>query len=207
MICTYKVTEWGSTNCYFLGNSQRHGFLIDPGAEGERLVRDLAAARLTVEKILITHGHYDHIGAVPIVARALGVPVLMRDEGRRYAENSYWNLSALADRELRLQNVTYFRGGDAIALGSDPAFTVETISAPGHTSDGTVYWSKQENAAFVGDTIFLGSRGRTDLPGGDERTIIESIRRILSALPDSTRLYSGHSAPTRVADEKPWYGL
>lgn len=205
MIRTFSVTGWGVTNCYFLGNAKGRGFLIDPGAEGERLLERLDAESLIVEKILITHGHFDHIGAAPFLARALQVPVLMRRDGRPYAESAWWNLSALAGEPLQLKDVTYFQAGDVIRLASDPAFAVEAIAAPGHTADGTVYYAASEQAAFVGDTIFAGSRGRTDLPGRDERALLRSIQQLLLQLPEETRLYSGHSAPTTVAAEKPLY--
>lgn len=206
MILTLPVNNgWITTNCYFFGNDAGRGFLIDPGAEGDQILAALKEKRLVAEQILITHGHCDHIGAAAFLAEALAAPILLRDAGKPYAENPYWNLSALSGDALRLENVTYFSGGARLALDSDPSFGLQAIASPGHTADGTVFYSKEDGLAFTGDTIFARGPGRTDLPGGDDQTLLASIRRLFEVLPDGTVLYPGHGAPTRAQTEKPLY--
>lgn len=206
MILTLPVNNgWITTNCYFFGNDAGRGFLIDPGAEGDQILAALKAKKLVAEKILITHGHFDHIGAAPFLAKALAAPILLRDAGRPYAENPYWNLSALSGDAFRLENVTYFQGGERLTLDSDPGFGLQAIASPGHTADGTVFYSKECGLAFTGDTIFARGPGRTDLPGGDGKSLLASIRQLFDVLPDHTTLYPGHGTPTRADVEKPIY--
>ena len=208
MIYALEVGDVIAVNSYFyIDDATRHGFLIDPGAESERLLAVVREKNFTVEKILLTHGHFDHIGAAKTVSDALDCPICMQANGCRYAENTKWNLSAIFGSPLKLDDVIYLPDDSDIVLAADQNFKLKIIPAPGHTEDGAIYYSAKDKVAFVGDTIFRGSFGRTDLFGGDEATLFATIKQKVLALPDETVLLSGHSEPTTVKDEKtnPWY--
>lgn len=204
MIFPVEVCKYIPTFSYFyIEDESKHGFLVDPGAEPEKLWSVVQERKFHIEGILLTHGHFDHIGAVNDLQEKLACPVYMQRHGRDYAENPAWNLSESFQEPIRLKDVTYLENHAAVALKEQPAFSVELIETPGHTTDGAIYYAKKDGIAFVGDTIFQGSYGRTDLPGGDMRTLLTSIKHTVLALPDETLLLSGHSGPTTVAEERP----
>ena len=191
------------TNSYFyIDEESLHGFLIDPGAETEKLLQIISEKNFVIEQILLTHGHFDHIGAVEEIQDKLKIPVCMQKNGRAYAENPAWNLSESVGMDIILKNVTYLEDDSEIILSANPAFKLKIIPVAGHTTDGAIYYSEKNSVAFVGDSIFLGSVGRTDLPGGDENILFDNIKQKILTLPSETILHSGHSAPTSVEDEK-----
>lgn len=195
-------------NAYFyIDDTTRHGFLIDPGAQPEELLSIAEQNEFIVEKILLTHGHYDHIGAVNEIRRMLKVPVFMGRGGAFYAYDAINNGSKFFGDGIILEDVTILDEECDIALDANENFGVKALLAPGHTLDGTIYYSAADGVAFVGDTIFFGGHGRTDLAGGSERDLMASIRNKIFTLPDETVLLCGHGRATTVADEKsrPWY--
>ena len=208
MILRVEVHGVFATNAYFyIDDETRHGFLIDPGAQGDELLKIIAREKFTIEKILLTHGHFDHTGAVSELQARLNVEVCMQANGRDYAENPVWNLSSYFGLDMTLDNVTYLDDFSDITLADNPKFGVKLIPLDGHTTDGAIYYSAADSVAFVGDSIFRGSFGRTDFPGGDEEALFRNLKARLFTLPDDTILLSGHSDPTTVADEKtrPWF--
>ena len=203
------ISDVMQENAYFyIDDETRHGFLIDPGAQPDELLKIISERNFTIEKILLTHGHYDHIGAVNELQRALKIPACMGKGGNFYAEDTANNGSKFFEREIILNDVTILDGGEIVS-SANPEFKLTVIVAPGHTLDGTIYYSAKESVAFVGDTIFFGGHGRTDLAGGSERDLIKTIRDKVFALPDDTILLCGHGSPTTVAVEKsrPWYNF
>lgn len=208
MILMTQVRGIFETNAYFyIDDDTRHGFLIDPGAQADELLKIIGEHDWTIEKILLTHGHFDHIGAVPELQSRLNVEVCMQSNGRTYAENPVWNLSSCFGDDMTLDNVTYLADFSAITLSANANFGVKMIPLAGHTTDGAIYYSAADSVAFVGDSIFQGSYGRTDFPGGDEKILFDNLKSRVLTLPDDTVLLSGHSAPTTVAHEKfrPWF--
>ncbi len=207
MILQYEVGNIIATNAYFyIDDETRHGFLIDAGAEAQRLLHIINERKIIIEKILITHGHYDHIGAAAEIQQALNIPICMQKNGKIYAENPAWNMSAAFGNEIILKNVTYLEDYSEIILNSNKNFKLKIIPCAGHTTDGAIYYSEKDGVAFVGDTIFLGSYGRTDLPGGDTETLFDNIKSKIFTLPDETILLSGHTPPTTVQAEKASFG-
>lgn len=190
---------------FFIDDETQHGFLIDPGAQADKLLKIISEHDWTIEKILLTHGHFDHIGAVNELQRVLKIPVCMSKGGNYYAKDPAINCSAFVDEPIILEDVTCLDDDTEIALSVNPSFKVKLIPAKGHTLDGAIYYSSTEGVAFVGDTIFRGSHGRTDLPGGSYQDLMQTIREKVLTLPDETILYTGHGLPTTVADEKVWY--
>ena len=205
MILRKEVRGVFATNSYFyIDDETKHGFLIDPGAQADDVINERG---LTIEKILLTHGHFDHIGAVPELQARLSVEVCMQRNGRDYVENPVWNLSAYFGLDMTLDAVTYLDDFSEITLTANKNFGVKLIPLAGHTTDGAIYYSARDSVAFVGDSIFLNSFGRTDFPGGDELTLYKNLKEKVLTLPDETILLSGHSEPTTVGKEKfrPWF--
>ena len=204
MILTVEVDVLGmmDENAYFfVDDNTAHGFLIDPGAQADVLLKIIGERGWTIEKILLTHGHFDHIGAVNEIQRKLKIPVCMSKNGDFYAKNPEMNCSIFYGGAIVLDDVTCLDDDSEIFLSVNENFGVKLIAAPGHTLDGAIYYSAGEGVAFVGDTIFRNGYGRTDLPGGSERTLMTTIRDKVFALPDETILLCGHGLPTSVADE------
>lgn len=208
MILLTEVRGVFETNAYFyIDDDTRRGFLIDPGAQADLLMNIIAERGWTIEKILLTHGHFDHIGAVPELQARLKIPVCMQKNGRDYAESPVWNLSSYFGSDMTLDNVTYLEDFGTVTLSANKNFGVQVIPLAGHTTDGAIYYSADDSVAFVGDSIFQGSYGRTDFPGGDETALFKNLKARVLTLPEDTVLLSGHSAPTTVANEKhrPWF--
>ena len=208
------------TNCYVVVNEETLAcVVIDPGDESNAIMDYIESNRLRCEAIMLTHGHFDHIGAALAVSDALGaLPICMWEKGRKYAESPDWNLSANffppAGFTLPAARMTYLPDGACLALAAAPACRLHLTATPGHTEDGCSYISEAaarrtdgDRLAFVGDTIFRASYGATHFPGGDEPTLMQSIKTRLLTLPEDTLLLSGHSEPTTVGEERTraWY--
>lgn len=197
------LCEFLTTNAYFyIDEKTKHGFLVDPAAESEKLLRIIKENDWIIEKILITHGHFDHIGAVDKLAKELNIPYYIHANGKQYLINPQMNLSSFFEQNIALSDAQYLQDGDEIVLTSSPDIKLKVIHTPGHTADSVVYYDESNNVAFVGDTIFKDSVGRTDLPGGNPTQLYKSIKDKIVTLPDNTILYSGHTEKTTVQNEK-----
>ncbi len=201
MVKRITVRGLNSENTYFYIDSKtNHGFIIDPGYEGDKLLEIIKENNWTIEAILITHGHFDHIGEIEYLRKSLNCDVYAGENAQIYFENPEYNLSYMCGEEIVIKDYTAVKEGDMVILKASPEFFLEVMNAPGHTKDGVVYFNKKEKIAFVGDTIFKGTYGRTDLPGSSEEEMKKSIKKILS-LDKDTVLYSGHSEETTVEEE------
>ena len=204
MILNVEVADVMSVNAYFyIDDKTSHGFLIDPGAEADRLLKIIAERNFVVEKILLTHGHFDHIGAVEEIHGKLNIPIVMHENGKDYVFKPSWNLSPYTlEKDLKLGEVNFLPDGTFIATEVNPDFGVKLIHSPGHTTDGAIYYSAKDKIAFVGDTIFKNGFGRTDFPGGNFETLMDTIRTKIFTLPEDTKLFCGHGESATVGDEK-----
>ena len=185
-------------NCFILGcESTKSAAVIDPGDEADRILLALAKSGLTVSCIINTHGHFDHVGAnrpmkestgAELMIHRLDAPML----NQLAASAAAWGLSAQdsppPDR--------FLEDGDTISFGR---ITLSVIHTPGHTPGGISLFGEQ--SVFVGDTLFQGSIGRTDFPGGDYGTLIDSIQKKLFLLEDDVRVYTGHGPETSIGRE------
>lgn len=206
MVEGVEVRDIFAENTYFHIDPQtRQGFLIDPGAEPQRLLKIIQDNNLDIQAILLTHGHFDHTGAIAFLHEKLGLPYYISRPGQAYLTNPMLNLSGEWGRDSVLPDAQFFQPGDFISLPDNPDFGLEVIATPGHTPDSTTFYSAAENLAFVGDTIFRGSPGLTNFPGGNPAELYDSIQNKILKLPDNTTLYSGHTPPTTVGAEKPNY--
>lgn len=159
----------------------------------------------TIEKILLTHGHIDHIGAVAMLSAKYGSPYYIHKEGKRYLTDQEWNLCAYCNRRIELKDAHYLNDGDVIKLEANPDFRLQVMYTPGHTLDSVTYYKADKHVAFVGDTIFRGCPGSTEYTGSNKEQLCDSIYNKILTLPDDTVLYSGHTEPTTVGQEKPLY--
>ncbi|MFO7709112.1 MAG: MBL fold metallo-hydrolase [Desulfobacterales bacterium] len=194
-------------NCFIVGCEQtRAAAVIDPGDEADRILLSLAEDRLTVTQIINTHGHFDHVGANARLKTATGAPISvhgldapMLSQLSRMA--AMWGMSAedspVPDRLIE--------EGDRIAAGT---ITFRVIHTPGHTPGGVSLLA--DGHLFVGDTLFAGSVGRTDFPGGDFETLKASIQQKLFVLDDALHVHTGHGPDTTIGEEKrhnPFVGI
>ena len=206
MIECITVGDMIPTNSFFyIDDETKHGFLIDAGAEGGRLAAHAKEKGWTIERLLLTHCHFDHIGGVNDFLRHIPCPVYAAEDSPRYYADPRWNLSLWGGEAVTLSDVKTFADRETIALAANPKFTLDVRYSPGHTTDSCIFYSASDHAAFVGDTIFFASIGRTDFPGGDTQELWESIAREVFTLPPDTVLYSGHTEETTVAAEMARY--
>lgn len=193
---------FGEITYFYIDDTTKHGFIIDPGVRAEEIIKFVEQHGWTIEKILLTHGHFDHIYSAQTLRQVLQCNIVCHQEGKKYLEDATWNLSEGYGEAIQFSADEYVDHGDRIALEVNPDFYVEVIYAPGHTSDGVAYYGKKEGIAFVGDIIFEGSVGRSDLPGGNALRLINAIRAQIFTLPDATILLPGHGNRTTVKHEK-----
>lgn len=206
----YKIPVKGyfETNSYFFVDEKSNRcFLIDPGAEGKRLLSIARNNYWIIEKILLTHGHFDHIEGINEIRITNDIPVYAYENAGLYLLDPIKNLSHFCGHDIYIRNVHYFNDGDLISLNKNPEFFLKVIHTPGHTEDSVVFYSENEKTAFVGDTIFKGRIGSTMYPGGNGDDLRKSITEKIFALPDDTLLLSGHSEQTTVKAEHRNYML
>lgn len=190
-------------NCYFyIDDATRAGFLIDPGAQPALILDTIGSRGWHIEKILLTHGHFDHFGAAVPIAEKLAAPIYIYPDDAPYLGDTYLNLSANFRRPVVVPHYEEVYDGEVIRLKANSALYLKVIHTPGHTPGSVIYYAPEADAAFVGDTLYQHGPGLTDFPGGDPRSLRISILDKILTLPDSTLLLSGHSSPITVRDEK-----
>ena len=197
------------TNCYLVsgfkpGNGQIPGILIDPGAEADRILREVAKKNLKIEAILLTHGHYDHTGALEEVRKALNAKVYACDREREVLADPAKNLSGDLyvfgpGRGTSYAADVWVKDGDVLELAG---LKLKVLHTPGHTEGSCCYYEEAEKVLFCGDTLFYRSCGRTDMPTGSMQQIAHSVCQILFRLPDDVTAYPGHMNETQIGYEK-----
>lgn len=208
MIAEVPVKGYFEENCFFYINDRsKHGFLIDPGAQAKELLVLIRENGWVIEKILLTHGHFDHTGAVNEIRASLQIPVLAHVRSDEYLLDTKMNLSSYCGESVIIEGAEHFDNGDVISLKDHPDFSLKVFYTPGHTTDSVVLYSERDHAAFVGDTIFKGSIGNYRYPGGNLRDLQQSIIHRIFTLPGETILFSGHSEQTTVDAERTRYRI
>jgi glyoxylase-like metal-dependent hydrolase (beta-lactamase superfamily II) len=188
-------------NCYIARrDGSDHAVIVDPGDEAERILGVVESLGLEVDAILVTHCHFDHIGAVAPVARATGAPVWCPEiEVPILADiMSFVPFSGFGPYESYEADHA-LGGGERLELAG---MDIDVLFTPGHSPGHVTYSIPDEHALFSGDVLFKGSVGRTDLPGGDWNTLLESIRSLADAFPEETTVYPGHMGVTTLGVER-----
>jgi glyoxylase-like metal-dependent hydrolase (beta-lactamase superfamily II) len=189
-------------NCYVVrAPGADRAVIVDPGDEADRILEALAALGIdAVEAILLTHTHFDHVGAVAPVARATGAPVYCPElETQVLADiNAYVRWPGFGPFESYDADETV-RGGETLELAG---LRFEVMFVPGHSPGHVSYAVRGSDALFSGDVLFQGSVGRVDLPGGDWPTLLASIESLLTAYPGETTVYPGHMGLTTLGAER-----
>ena len=192
------------TNCYLLissmpGKEKAEAVIIDPAASENRISAALDRAGAVPVAILLTHGHYDHFGAVDALREQYRIPVYAMETEKELLGDPYANLSmSFSNRAMTTTADHFLSDGQKLELAG---MELEVIATPGHTPGGCCFYLAEEGYLFSGDTLFYGSVGRTDFPGGDMEQLRESIRSRLFILPPKTRVFSGHGSPTTIEFE------
>ena len=192
-------------NGYLVGCEETgEAVMIDPGDEVDQLLDAAKARKLDIRRILLTHAHLDHITGVARAKSALGVPVGLHKDDNFLYQAVVEQGRAFGFAVQPQPAVDFFYEPDArLSFGK---YEVHVRHTPGHCPGGVCLTIAREGATvpalFVGDTLFAGSIGRTDLPGGDLATLLRSIREVLFAYPDDAVVYSGHGEPTTIGHEK-----
>lgn len=186
-------------NCYIISCPEtKKAVIIDPGAEGKRICSWVREKGYQVEYILLTHGHVDHIGAVDEVREACGakVGINVNDAGR--LTDAQENMSRAFGSSIERKAADFFlEDGQTITFGK---ITLTVLTTPGHTLGGVCFLGP--DGLISGDTLFEGSIGRTDFPGGSMEQLMRGIKEKLMVLPDETRVFPGHGGSTTIGREK-----
>lgn len=200
MIIKQCVLGMVCTNCYFLMNQGTKELLIvDPADEPVQIVNMVKNMEGKPVAILLTHGHYDHMMAVEEIRKQYGIPVYACQAEDELLRDPMKNLTGYEGQSISLKADELVRDGQQLVLAG---FSVEVLHTPGHTAGSCCYYFKEEDILISGDTLFYGSVGRTDLPTGNMRQIVESLHRLLDKLPEETQVLPGHGSFTTIENEK-----
>ncbi len=195
------VTPFEQNCTLFWCEATRQAVVIDPGGNVERIQRALEDEKLTLAKILVTHGHIDHAGAVALLAEKTGVPI----EGP-HEEDRFW-IEGMAQQSRMFgfpsvksfEPTRWLKDGDKVSFGE---IELDVLHCPGHTPGHVVFYHAPSKLAQVGDVLFQGSIGRTDFPKGDHETLIASIKTKLFPLGDDVEFIPGHGPMSNFGEER-----
>ena len=188
-------------NCFLLRrDGSDRALIVDPGEEAPKLLGAIQELGVTLDGILLTHTHFDHVGAVAPVARATGADVWVPElEKPVLADINSW-VPGVAFGPFESWDAEHtLAGGERLALAG---FEIDVIFTPGHSPGHVAFSIPDESALFSGDVLFQGSVGRTDLPGGHGPTLLESIRTLVDTLPGDTAVHPGHMGLTTLGAER-----
>ncbi|MDN4609031.1 MBL fold metallo-hydrolase [Sporosarcina highlanderae] len=189
------------TNCYIIKDGEGQCLIVDPGEEGSRIIEEIVKMNGKPLAILLTHAHFDHIGAVDQVRDHFSIPVYIHREEQYWLMNPDLNGSSRYPGLPLISNkaADHFLQEGQLKIGP---FQFEARHTPGHSPGSVSFIFEDAHFAIVGDTLFKQSIGRTDLTGGDTNTLLNSIEGKLMSLPNDFIIYPGHGPSTTVGDER-----
>ncbi len=194
-----------ATNCYIIGcEKTKQAAVIDPGDEAGRILDAVREAGLKVTRVLLTHAHFDHIGAADEVVKASGAPLALHPDDLPLLQAGGGALFFDFQPPPIPDTVVSLATGQEIAVGE---LTLRVLHTPGHSPGHVTFYDPAEGALFDGDVLFADGIGRTDLPGGSFEVLLRSIGEQLMTLPDETVVYPGHGPATTIGHERrsnPW---
>lgn len=195
-----RISGMVGTNCYMLCNMDiKECVLIDPADSQDEISRMIDESGCSLKGILLTHGHFDHIMAADAVRDKYGVKVYASCDEKNTLEQPHINLGEAYGLKLSVKADVWHKDGEILKLAG---FDIEALHTPGHTEGGSCYYIREIGVLFSGDTLFCGSVGRTDFPGGSMSEIVRSIKEKVMVLPDDTKVYPGHGEGTSVGYER-----
>ena len=200
-IVVIPVTPF-SQNCSLIWDpSSMKGAFVDPGGNVEQLIKAAKDNYVEIEKIILTHGHLDHVGGTTAIASHFNIPIIGPHKG-----DKFWLDGLMQQTQMfgfppasPFEPTQWLNDNDTISVGT---LTLEVLHCPGHTPGHVALVERSSNRIIVGDIIFAGSIGRTDFPQGNQQQLIDSIKRKILSLPEDMMIYPGHGPTTTVGTEK-----
>ncbi len=187
-------------NCYLIGcEKTAAGIIIDPGDEAARILQAVQSRGLKISHILLTHAHFDHFMAADAVAEATGAPLALHPADLPLLQAGGGAAAFGLPSPVIRQPEIWLAEGDGITCGT---LNFRVLHTPGHAPGHVCFYEPEQGILFAGDVLFAGSIGRTDLPGGDYETLMDSIAHKLMTLPDETQVYPGHGPRTGIGVER-----
>ena len=184
-------------NCFILFDENKDAFVVDPGGSSKNIIEAIEKNSLSIKYILLTHGHFDHVGAVASLVKKYKAPVYLSKEDRAFLESPKEVRASAFGMQIEAAEVDVFvKEGDEIPFSEG---NIKVIETPGHTLGSVCYLF--ENYLFAGDTLFNGSIGRTDFPESDHSLMVESLKK-LKKLDDEIYVLSGHGPESQISYEK-----
>lgn len=188
------------TNCYIVSNEEcKEAIVFDPADNADKIEQYLKANDLVCKGILLTHGHFDHILAATELAAGTKALVYAHKDEEKLLEDPRLNASSQIRRECSLVPEVLMEDGQSLELAG---YSIKVIHTPGHTAGGVCYYLPGHGILFSGDTLFLESIGRTDLPTGNSKQLVDSIKDKLMILEDQVKVYPGHGKSTSIGYER-----
>ena len=188
------------TNCYFVyREGEKRVIFFDPAAQGRYLYDKLTENGFIIDVILLTHGHFDHIGGADALREASGAKIYATEAEHILLEDPYVNVSAQMHQPVTLKADGWLHDGDELEYAG---IKCRVIATPGHTIGGCCFYFEEAGILVAGDTLFAESVGRTDFPTGKMEQLLKSVEERIFTLPEDTRVYPGHGSATTVGYEK-----
>ena len=188
------------TNCYLIINEETKEIaIVDPATGPDYLFSHIKTKGYIPTKILLTHGHFDHVMGINNWVKEYDIPVFLHENEAEILASPELNLSAVFGASYAYNDVKCLKDDEIIDVAG---YAFRVIHTPGHTSGGCCYYCEEERVLISGDTLFCGSVGRSDFPTGSMGTRFRSSKEKLFVLPDDVKVYPGHNETTSIADEK-----